>query len=76
MNDFDKGLEILSNVLQIKSYEILLNDFNNTDLMKYLRHQDDLLNKIIEQNEVIISQNKKMLEEKQNGNRRLYRKNN
>lgn len=54
MNDFDKGLEVLSNLLQIKSYEILVNDFNNTDLMKYLKHQDGLLDKIISQNEEIL----------------------
>lgn len=55
MNNFDKNLELLSNLLQIKSYQILIEDFNNTDLMKYLEHQDELLNKIIEQNEKIIS---------------------
>ena len=54
MENFEKNLEVLSNLLQIKSYEILVNDFNNTDLMKYLKHQDDLLNKIIEQNNKII----------------------
>ena len=54
MNNFDKNLETLSNILQIKSYEILVNDFNNTDLMKYLKHQDELLDKIIEQNNQII----------------------
>ena len=54
MNNFDKNLEILSNILQIKSYEILVNDFNNTDLMKYLEHQDEMLDKIISQNEQII----------------------
>lgn len=54
MNDFEKNLEILSNLLQIKSYEILISDFNNNDLMKYLQHQDDLLATIIEQNEKII----------------------
>ena len=54
MENFEKNLEVLSNLLQIKSYEILINDFNNTDLMKYLKHQDDLLNKIIEQNDKII----------------------
>ena len=53
--NFDKNLEILSNLLQIKSYEILVEDFNNTDLMKYLNHQDELLDKIIEQNDQIIS---------------------
>lgn len=55
MDNFEKSLEILSNILQIKSYEILVNDFNNEDLMKYLQHQDDLLNKIIQQNEEIIT---------------------
>ncbi|MBQ9298736.1 MAG: hypothetical protein IJ223_06950 [Clostridia bacterium] len=55
MNNFENNLEILSNLLQIKSYEILVNDFNNTDLMKYLKHQDEILNKIIKQNEEIIN---------------------
>ena len=54
MNDFENSLEILSNILQIKSYEILINDFNNNDLMKYLQHQDKLLDEIIEQNKQII----------------------
>ena len=54
MNSFDKNLELLSNLLQIKSYEILVNDFNNNDLMEYLRHQDELLDAIIKQNKEII----------------------
>lgn len=54
MNFFDENLELISNILQIKSYEILVNDFNNTDLMEYLKHQDDLLKKIINQNDQII----------------------
>lgn len=54
MNNFDKGLEILSNLLQIKSYELLINDFDNNDLMKYLQHQDELLNRIIIQNEELL----------------------
>ena len=48
------NLENFSNWLQIFSFLILVQDFNNTDLMKYLAHQDDLLNKIINQNEEII----------------------
>ena len=44
------NLENFSNWLQIFSFLILIEDFNNTDLMKYLAHQDDLLNKIIDQN--------------------------
>lgn len=54
MNNFENALEILSNLVQLKSYEILVNDFNNTDLMKYLKHQDELLDKIIKQNEELI----------------------
>jgi len=54
MNNLDRNLDILSNLLQIKSYEILVNDFNNNDLMQYLQHQDELLDKIIKQNEEII----------------------
>ena len=55
MNNFENNLDFLSNILQIKSYEILVKDFNNTDLMKYLKHQDKLLNTIIKQNDEIIS---------------------
>lgn len=55
MNNFENNLEILSNIIQLKSYEILVKDFNNTDLMKYLKHQDKLLDTIIEQNKTIIS---------------------
>lgn len=55
MNNFESSLDILANIVQLKSYEILVNDFNNNDLMKYLRHQDELLDRIIQQNEEIIS---------------------
>lgn len=48
-------LEEFSNVLQILSFLILIEDFNNTDLMKYLKHQDALLDKIIKQNDEMIS---------------------
>ena len=54
MNGFDNNLEKLSNILQILSFQILVSDFNNTDLMKYLKHQDNLLSKIIEQNDEIL----------------------
>lgn len=70
MNNFENSLEILSNVIQLKSYEILVNDFNNTDLMKYLKHQDELLDKIIEQNNEIIHLLKGELK---NGNWALYK---
>lgn len=61
MNNFENNLEILSNIIQLKSYEILVNDFNNNDLMQYLKHQDEMLDKIIKQNEKIIEQNEKIL---------------
>ena len=64
MNDFDKNLERISNILQILSYQILVTDFNNTDLMRYLNYQDGLLDKIIRQNEEIIS----LLKGGKNGN--------
>lgn len=49
------NLENFSNWLQIFSFLILIEDFNNTDLMKYLAHQDNLLDEIINQNKEIIS---------------------
>lgn len=54
MNNFEKNLENVSNTLQILSFLILIKDFNNTDLMKYLEHQDKLLDKIINQNEELL----------------------
>lgn len=48
------NLENFSNWSQIFSFLILIEDFNNTDLMKYLAHQDELLNTIIQQNKEII----------------------
>jgi len=54
MNNFEHNLENLSNSLQILSFLILIKDFNNTDLMQYLNHQDALLDKIIQQNQEII----------------------
>lgn len=55
----EKNLEILSNLLQIMSFKILVEDFNNVDLMKYLEHQDKLLDTIIEQNKQIMNLLKK-----------------
>lgn len=55
----EKNLEILSNLLQIMSFKILVEDFNNVDLMKYLEHQDALLDTIIEQNKEIVTLLKK-----------------
>lgn len=56
MNDYDFWfwLNVCANFAQLESYKILLEDFNNVDLMKYLEHQDVLLNKIITQNDEIL----------------------
>lgn len=54
MNNFEKDLENLSNILQIMSFMILIKDFNNNDLMNYLMHQDQLLDKIINQNNQLL----------------------
>ena len=51
----NKDLENVSNILQILSFLILVKDFNNTDLMRYLKHQDKLLDKIMKQNEEILN---------------------
>ena len=51
MNNYDN----ITNLIQWLSFIILITDFNNTDLMKYLEHQDDLLNKIIDQNNELIT---------------------
>ena len=59
MNNFDNNLERISNILQILSYQILVTDFNNTDLMKFLKHKDKLLDTIIEQHQEIINLLKK-----------------
>ena len=53
--DFFFWLNVYANYAQLESYNILLHDFNNNDLMQYLKHQDELLNKIIEQNQEIIN---------------------
>ena len=51
MNNYDN----ITNLIQWLSFIILITDFNNTDLMKYLAHQDELLNKIIDQNNELIT---------------------
>lgn len=63
MNDFWEIMDRLSDILQIANYEMLLKDASNNEIMEYLQHQDsDLLTKIISQNEIIIAQNKELLD--------------
>lgn len=53
-NNFWFWLEVTSNLAQLASYDILIHDFNNNDLMEYLKHQDELLDVIIQQNEELL----------------------
>lgn len=49
-------IDNLSLVLQVLSLQILFQDYNNSDLMQELQRQDsEYLEKIIKQNEEIIS---------------------
>lgn len=64
MNDtgFWFWLSVLANCCQIESYEMLLKDADNNELMKFLQHQDDdYLQTIINQNNKIIKQNEVLL---------------
>ena len=63
----------LSLVLQVLSLQILFQDYNNCDLMQELQRQDsEYLEKIIKQNEQIIS----LLEERRQSHEREIGKEN
>ena len=67
--DLDK-LDAFANMLQLANFAMLVEDANNNDLLKYLQHQDnDLLTKIIQQNEEIIKQNEEILDLLKGGNK-------
>lgn len=57
MNNYDFWfwLNVMANFAQLESYNILLQDFDNNDLMQFLEHQDSLLQTIIQQNHEIIN---------------------
>lgn len=60
-NNFVYWLGIISNILQVESYNLLLKDKTNNELMKELQNQDkNYLEKIVKQNEEIIALLKKM----------------
>lgn len=64
MNNNNNFINNLSLMLQALSLEILFKDYNNSDLMQELQNQDsNYLQKIIEQNEEIISLLKERREE-------------
>ena len=54
-NSFYFWLSVVANMCQLESYEMLIKDAKNNELMKYLQHQDtDYLETIIDQNKEII----------------------
>lgn len=60
-NNFVYWLGIISNILQVESYNLLLKDKTNNEIMKELQDQDqNYLEKIVEQNEEIIAMLKKL----------------
>ena len=60
-NTFFFWLNVVANACQLESYEMLIRETKNDELMNYLRHQDnDYLKTIVSQNEEII----KLLKEK------------
>jgi len=60
-------LNVMANLAQLESYQLLLKDANNDDIMRHLDHQDRILNeqtnsylkRIVNQNEEIINLLKK-----------------
>ena len=60
-------LNVMANLAQLESYQLLLKDANNDDIMHHLDHQDRILNeqinsylkRIVDQNEEIINLLKK-----------------
>lgn len=59
-NSFYFWLSVIANMCQLESYEMLIKDAKNTELMNYLNHQDnDYLKLIVKQNELIIELLKK-----------------
>lgn len=56
-------LALLANICQLDSWQMNRKSLSNEHLLKYLQHQDsDYLNKIIEQNDIIIDKLDKILQ--------------
>jgi hypothetical protein len=61
-NGFYFWLSVIANCCQIESYQMLLKDADNNQLMQFLQHQDsDYLQTIIDQNKKIIQQNEEII---------------
>jgi len=58
-----ENLNTLANLLQIASFVLLMNEASNNKLLQELQNQDEnYLNKALEQNIIIIQQNKEIIE--------------
>ena len=58
-----ESLGTLANLLQIASFLLLISEASNNKLLKELQYQDEnYLDRAIKQNEVIIAQNKEIIE--------------
>ena len=61
-NSLEK-LDVLADLLQIASFLLLINEASNNKLLDELQHQDETyLDKALKQNEIIIQQNKEIIE--------------
>ena len=61
--DFFFWLGVIANLVQLESYELLLKDANNNDIMNELREQDTkYLETIIRQNTAILERLESVLE--------------
>lgn len=59
-----ESLDTLADLLQIASFILLINEASNNKLLDELQYQDKtFLSKAIEQNEIIIAQNKQIIEQ-------------
>lgn len=62
-NSNSDNLSTLANLLQIASFVLLMNEASNDKLLQELQNQDEnYLDKAIKQNELIIAQNKEIIE--------------
>ena len=58
-----QNLDTIANLLQIASFVLLINEASNNKLLNELQYQDEnYLDKAIKQNEIIIAQNKEIIE--------------
>ena len=58
-----ENLDVIANLLQIASFLLLTNEASNNKLLEELQNQNKTyLDKAIQQNEIIIAQNKEIIE--------------